>query len=113
ALKKNNLADKVELLTGDSHDSEVRPNSYDLIFVDGDHSYEGAARDYELCKKGVKPGGYLAFHNAAQGRLFTNAAPYLLCLMEEITARENEYYHREPDVGSLALFVRTAKPWKC
>ena len=113
ALKKNNLAHKVELLTGNSQTATPRPVFYDLILVDGDHSYEGAARDYELWKKAVKPGGHLAFHNAARGRPFTNAVPSLLRLMQEITAREKEYYQRRPDVGSLALFVRTAKPWKC
>ena len=111
ALKKNNLAHKVELLVGNSPDAQVRRDFYDLIFVDGDHSYKGAARDYEHWKKAVKPGGHLAFHNAARGRPFTNTVPGLLRLMQEITARENEYYRRQPDVGSLALFVRTAKPW--
>jgi predicted O-methyltransferase YrrM len=112
-LKKNNLAHKVELLVGNSPDAEVRRDFYDLIFVDGDHTYEGAARDYEHWKKAVKPGGHLAFHNAAQGRLFTDFAAGPLRLAQEITARESEYYRRERDVGSLALFVRTAKPWKC
>jgi predicted O-methyltransferase YrrM len=111
ALKKNNLAHKVELLVANSQEAAARPDFYDLIFVDGDHSYEGAARDYEVWKKAMKPGGHLAFHNAARGRPFTNAVPGPLRLMQEITARENEYYQRQPDVGSLALFVRTAKPW--
>jgi len=110
ALKKNNLAHKIELLIGNSSDSEVRRDFYDLIFVDGNHSYEGAARDYDHWKKAVKPGGHLAFHNAARSRLFTEAVAGPLRLVQEIT-RENEYYHRQPDVGSLALFIRTAKPW--
>ena len=111
ALKKNNLAHKIELLIGNSSDSEVRRDFYDLIFVDGDHSYKGAARDYERWKKAVKPGGHLAFHNAARGRLLTDVVAGPLRLVQEITEREGEYYHRQPDVGSLALFIRTAKPW--
>lgn len=51
ALKKNNLAHKIELLIGSSPEAEVRRDFYDLIFVDGDHSYKGAARDYEHWKK--------------------------------------------------------------
>jgi predicted O-methyltransferase YrrM len=113
ALKKNNLAHKVELLVANSQEAAAGLDSYDLIFVDGDHSYEGVAPDYEHWKKAAKPGGHLAFHNAAQGRLFTDAAAGPLRLVQEITARQNEYYQRQPDVGSLALFVRTAKPWKC
>ena len=111
ALKKNNLAHKIELLIGSSPDAEVRRDFYDLILVDGDHSYKGAARDYEHWKKAVKPCGHLAFHNAARGRLLTDAVAGPLRLVQEITDRESEYYHRQPDVGSLALFIRTAKPW--
>jgi len=111
ALKKSGLAHKVHLLVGDSHDSEAKVDFYDLIFVDGDHSYEGVLKDYEHWKKAVKPGGYLVFHNAAAGRLHTVTAPGPFRLAQEIAARDREYYRREPDVGSLALFIRTQKPW--
>src|SRR5205809_253257 len=73
ALKKSGLAYKVQLLVGDSNRGEARVDFYDLIFVDGDHSYEGVLRDYEHWRKAVKPGGCLAFHNAAAR---TSAHPY-------------------------------------
>jgi predicted O-methyltransferase YrrM len=84
---------------------------YDLIFVDGDHSYEGVLRDYEHWRKAVKPGGCLAFHNAAAGRPHTGTAPGPFRLAQEIATRDEEYYRREPDVGSLALFIRTQRPF--
>ena len=111
ALKKSGLAHKVHLLVGDSHDSEAKVDFYDLIFVDGDHFYEGVLKDYEHWKKAVKPDGYLVFHNAAAGRLHTDTVPGPFRLAQEIAARDREYYRREPDVGSLALFIRTQKPW--
>lgn len=111
ALERNDLSHKVKLLVDNAHDAEVRPGFYDLIFVDGDHSYEGVARDYQHWKKAVKPGGHLAFHNAARGRAHADVAPGPFRLVQEIAARESEYYSRAPDVGSLALFLRTAKPW--
>jgi predicted O-methyltransferase YrrM len=111
ALKKSGLAHKVHLLVGDSCDSEAKVDFYDLIFVDGDHSYEGVIKDYEHWKKAVKPGGYLVFHNAAAGRPHTDTVPGPFRLAQEIAARDREYYKREPDVGSLALFIRTQKPW--
>jgi hypothetical protein len=101
----------VQLLIGPSAEADVRHDSYDLVFVDGDHSYEGVGHDYEHWKKTVKMGGYLAFHNAACGRVFTNVSPGAFRFVQAITAREAEYFRREPDVGSLAIFVRTAKPW--
>jgi len=73
ALKKSGLAYKVQLLVGDSNRGEARVDFYNLIFVDGDHSYEGVLKDYEHWRKAVKPGGCLAFHNAAAR---TSAHPY-------------------------------------
>ena len=110
ALRKSGLAHKVRLLVGDSRDGDARVDFYDLIFVDGDHSYKGVLGDYEHWKKAVKPGGYLAFHNAAAGRPYTVTAPGVSRLVEEITAHDGEYYRREPDVGSLASFIRTQRP---
>ena len=111
ALKKSGLAHKVQLLVGDSCGGEARVDFYDLIFVDGDHSYQGVLKDYEHWRKAVKPGGCLAFHNAGAGRPHTGTAPGPFRLAQEIAARDGEYYRREPDVGSLALFIRTQRPF--
>jgi len=35
----------------------------DLLFIDGDHSFEGCSRDYELFGDYVKAGGLLIFHD--------------------------------------------------
>lgn len=42
---------------------EGRP--VDFLFIDGDHSYEGVARDFELYAPLVTPGGLIAFHDVA------------------------------------------------
>jgi predicted O-methyltransferase YrrM len=39
----------------------------DFILIDGDHSYEGARRDFELYRPLVKPGGLIAFHDIVPG----------------------------------------------
>ena len=36
----------------------------DLVFIDGDHSEEGCALDWELWHPFVEPGGVVAFHDA-------------------------------------------------
>jgi predicted O-methyltransferase YrrM len=107
ALTKSGLAHKVQILVEDSRGGEARVDCYDLIFVDGDHSYRGVVNDYEHWKKAVKPGGYLAFHNAAAASAHTRPAPGPFRLAQEIATRDAKYYRREPDVGSLALFIRT------
>jgi predicted O-methyltransferase YrrM len=35
----------------------------DLLFIDGDHSYEGVAIDFKLYAPLVRPGGLIAFHD--------------------------------------------------
>jgi predicted O-methyltransferase YrrM len=35
----------------------------DFIFIDGDHSYDGVKRDFQLYGKLVRPGGMIAFHD--------------------------------------------------
>lgn len=35
----------------------------DFLFIDGDHSYEGASRDFELYGPMVRPGGLVMFHD--------------------------------------------------
>jgi predicted O-methyltransferase YrrM len=40
----------------------------DLVFIDGDHSEEGCALDWELWHGFVEPGGMVAFHDARVGQ---------------------------------------------
>lgn len=51
----------------DSHDPEVansiKDHSYGFIFIDGDHSYEGVKKDWELYKDKITPGGVFVFHD--------------------------------------------------
>jgi len=46
-------------------------NHFDWIYIDGDHSYEGAGGDARVAAEKVKPGGYLVFND------FAHADPYL------------------------------------
>jgi predicted O-methyltransferase YrrM len=59
------------LIRADSHDPQtVRSleglrGSVDLLFIDGDHSYDGVRADFENYAPLVKPGGLIAFHDVA------------------------------------------------
>lgn len=44
---------------------------FDWIYIDGDHSYDGASRDARMAATKVKPGGTLVFND------FAHADPYL------------------------------------
>ncbi len=60
----------IELVRADSHAAstaarvkELLGEPADVLFIDGDHSYAGVARDYELYAPLVRPGGLIAFHD--------------------------------------------------
>ena len=66
---------KVRLIRADSHSSETlneirnvldgRP--VDFLFIDGDHTYEGVRRDFEMYSPFVREGGIIAFHDICPG----------------------------------------------
>ncbi len=62
---------EIILLRADSHDDKTLnqikdlagENSLDFLFIDGDHTYEGVKKDFEMYIHLVKPGGIIAFHD--------------------------------------------------
>lgn len=65
---------RLRLLRGDSHRRETCERvsaalngQADFIFIDGDHSYEGAKRDFELYRHLLAPHGFVAFHDIVPG----------------------------------------------
>ncbi len=60
------LPDDVVFFAGNSHSEEYKRwrknlGHIDLVFIDGDHSYEGVRRDYEI--NSSYPHRFLAFHD--------------------------------------------------
>jgi hypothetical protein len=59
------------VILGDSHDpatvnqlvTELAGEPIDMLFIDGDHTYEGVKADYELYSPLVRPGGVIGFHD--------------------------------------------------
>ena len=47
---------------------------YDLIFIDGDHSYDGVKKDFELYKELLSPRGYIVFHDIDPDHIFKDGA---------------------------------------
>jgi predicted O-methyltransferase YrrM len=66
---------RIELLQADSHESSTVHNIYrmvgkrgvDVLFIDGDHSYEGVERDYAAYSPLVREGGLVVFHDIVPG----------------------------------------------
>lgn len=63
-LKAAEVRDLVDVRVGFSHDHVAEVNeSIDLLFLDGDHSYEAIRRDFEDWSPKIRHGGYLAMHD--------------------------------------------------
>jgi predicted O-methyltransferase YrrM len=66
---------QVEMIHGDSHQPNTRDRvgrlfvdrELDMLFIDGDHSYNGVRRDFELYSPLVKKGGIIALHDIVHG----------------------------------------------
>jgi predicted O-methyltransferase YrrM len=66
----------VHAVLGDSHAQEVldkvkallKGDPLDLLFIDGDHTYEGVKSDYEMYGPLVRPGGLIGFHDIVDTR---------------------------------------------
>jgi len=66
---------KIYLIRRDSHNpqtlEEVKKilsgEKVDFLFIDGDHSYEGVKRDFEMYSPLVRKGGIIAFHDIVPG----------------------------------------------
>ena len=62
---------KIWLIRKDSHKREtfneikniLNGNKIDFLFIDGDHSYEGVKKDFEMYKSLVKNNGMIALHD--------------------------------------------------
>ena len=67
-LKKGQRLYTIE---GDSHEQHtltrvcrgLGSEKLDFLFIDGDHSYNGVRRDFEMYSPLVKPGGAITFHD--------------------------------------------------
>jgi predicted O-methyltransferase YrrM len=61
----------LHLISGSSRDAgtlravteALRGRPIDLLFIDGDHSFSGAAEDFRTFRRLVRPGGLIAFHD--------------------------------------------------
>ena len=104
ALERYGLAHKVHLVVADSRAVDPPSERIEVLFVDGDHSYEGAKADYERWSQWVRPGGHLLFHDAVDAGGYGNVYPGVVRLVAEV--ERDAAWERQPGAGSIAHFVR-------
>jgi hypothetical protein len=63
---KNNTTTSIEFYDADSKEWLINCNKkFDIIFIDGDHSYEGVKNDYINSLPLLEDNGYMIFHDIA------------------------------------------------
>lgn len=62
----------------------MKENKFDLIFIDGDHSYEGVKNDYEVCKDS---GSIYVFHD-----IVNDVCPGVVKFWNELKENESQTY---------------------
>lgn len=98
-LAMEKWAPQVLPLSGDSLDLKTRDqvahalgaDRLDLLFIDGNHTYEGVKADYELYKPFVRPGGYIAFHDIVDSAQHRSVGCFVAKLWNELSGDKIEF----------------------
>jgi len=65
---KFNMGKNVDLIVGDSQKSKyAQIKKFDLLFIDGDHSYQGCTNDLENWFPSLSSGGHVILHDCYHG----------------------------------------------
>ena len=103
-LARNGLTAVVEPLVMTSEEAMARvAEPVELLFIDGDHSYEAVRRDAELWLPRLIEGGTVMFHDVA-----TAAYTGPRRVVREMVCR-SPLFHRISRVGSMVVAQRTAR----
>lgn len=89
---------QLHLIRADSHLEETRERVLrilddellDYLFLDGDHTYEGVRRDFDMYAPLVRSGGLIALHDISEHRTHTD------CQVDKFWNEvRNQYSHQE------------------
>jgi len=97
------LKDRAQIIVANSqkYDTSEFSNKVDILFIDGDHSYEGVKKDYENWVDTVKPSGHILFHDACRTRGGATLVPGVKKFVDTVPLK------RINEIGSIVHFVKT------
>ena len=101
-LCKFNCDEKVTLVNADANTVNSQ-EKYRLIFIDGDHTYEGIKNDFNKWKTQLEKNAYIVFHDAAQTRWNSTTLKDCSRFVKEILQNWAVDYKLIDQAGSLAI----------
>jgi predicted O-methyltransferase YrrM len=91
-IRRAGVARKVRMIRSDSAGAVASlPAHVDFFFVDGDHSFEGLAADWQVVKQLLCPGGIAAFHDTAHASDAEIHSEGAIQFFEDIIARDPDF----------------------
>jgi predicted O-methyltransferase YrrM len=110
-LEEHDIGANVELVIGDSQKGDFPgATDIDLLFIDGDHSFQGCLNDLEQWFPRVAPGGHVLLHDCYFGNAVQDAALAFASRQPVDWVRSPHIIasHWHTSSGSLAHFVKRA-----
>jgi predicted O-methyltransferase YrrM len=80
----------------------------DLVFIDGDHTFEGCREDFELWQRRLSAGGAIALHDARQGRPDGCGLPGPTSVVDQLVRGDQSAWSIVEEVDSLVVARRPA-----
>ena len=99
------LLRRVDLIVADANTVTIDP-ALDFVFIDGDHTYDGARKDHRRWTPLLKPGGFAFYHDMAHARPKATQVDDLKRLRQDIIDREADTIELVEEVGSISVFRR-------
>jgi hypothetical protein len=102
-----------ETVKGDSSAclSKFEDDTFDMLYIDGDHSYEGVQKDLEQAYKKVRPGGWIMGHdyqmNMVKAKTCYNFG--VKRAVDEFCAQKNQVIYAKGLDGCVSFAIRLVK----
>lgn len=109
-LGKAGLRERVELVVKDANLYQT-DETFDFCFIDGDHSYDGAAKDHNKWGAKTRVGGYILHHDMSVARPLSTSRRALEQLRDDILRIQKDDIELVEEVGSLTIFRRKSTSW--
>ena len=95
----NSWSDNVHIISGDSHELEslnqvkkiLDGELLDLLFIDGDHTYNGVHQDYIMYSNLVREGGYIVFHDINDTKNHRDAGCSVSIFWNQLVGNKTEF----------------------